>query len=321
MPDIDVGRQLTDIELAKLQKRIRKVYKQAEKELQKTIDDYFADFAQRDAKMLEKVSQGKITEEYYKQWRLNQIGRGRRYEALRDKCAERITRANEVAAEYINKAVPSVYALNRNYISYILEDTGAGIDFTIWNESAVRRLIVDKPNLMPYYPPERAVNRGIDLAYGQKQITATVTSGILQGKSVYKIAADLKARIQGMDDASAIRAARTAVTGAENGGRADQIHEAKDMGIKVWKRWVAIHDSHTRDSHRNLDGVEVEENEEFPNGLMYPGDPSGAPAEVYNCRCSLRAVQPETRPSKSGNTVESYKRWLAGKEETGRIQE
>lgn len=37
---------------------------------------------------------------------------------------------------------------------------------------------------MPYYPPQAALRRGIDLAFGKKQITASVTSALLQGKSI-----------------------------------------------------------------------------------------------------------------------------------------
>ena len=37
------------------------------------------------------------TEKDYQQWRLNQMGRGARLEALRDKLAERATEAKEVA--------------------------------------------------------------------------------------------------------------------------------------------------------------------------------------------------------------------------------
>ena len=47
----DEGHILTDQELAKLEKRIRRVYREAADELQSTIDDYFAQFEKRDTEM------------------------------------------------------------------------------------------------------------------------------------------------------------------------------------------------------------------------------------------------------------------------------
>lgn len=39
-----------------------------------------------------------------------------------------------------------------------------------------------------------------------------------------------------------------------------------------------------------LDGVAIANDKCFENGCMFPGDPGGAPEEVYNCRCTLLAV-------------------------------
>lgn len=70
-----------------------------------------------------------------------------------------------------------------------------------------------------------------------------------------------------------------------------------------------------RDSHAHLDGVQVEYNEKFPNGLMYPADPQGQPSEVYNCRCTLIADVLGMRGKRTNNTVESYEKWINEKNE------
>ena len=97
-------------------------------------------------------------------------------------------------------------------------------------------------------------------------------------------------------NSSAVRAARTAVTGAQNGGRMDSYKAASDMGIKVRKRWIATKDGRTRHSHQKLDGQTVDYDKPFVSDLgsemMYPGDPHGAkPADLYNCRCTMRTVE------------------------------
>ena len=43
----------------------------------------------------------------------------------------------------------------------------------------------------------------------------------------------------------------------------------------------------TRPSHRQVDGEIRELDEEFSNGLQFPGDPHGAAEEVCGCRCAL----------------------------------
>lgn len=290
----DLGQQMTDRELAALEKRIAKLYSEAGDELQETIDEYFENFFKRDAEMkslIGTIQNGKEwTEQDYKQWRLAQIGRGKRFEAMRDKVARRATDVNEVARAYINDTTPGIYSLNRNYAAYTIEQVSGSVGFDLWDEQTVKRLIKEQPELMPYYPPERALKRGIDLAWGKKQITASVTSSILQGKGIKGMADDLQRRITDMSRDSAIRTARTAVTGAQNAGRMDSYATAGKMGIKLKKEWLATLDSRTRHSHAMLDGEQVEQAKKFSNGCRFPGDPQGPPWEIYNCRCTLIAA-------------------------------
>lgn len=294
MANSDLGHKLTDKELAKLERRIAKLYRDAGEELQATIDAYFEQFAKRDEEMkalIGTVQNGKEwTEADYKQWRLNQIGRGERYQAMRDKVAQRATDANAVAVSYTNDATPGIYSLNRNYAAYTIERVTGNIGFDLWDEQTVKRLMVEQPDLMPYYPKDRALKRGIDLAYGKKQITASVTSSILQGKSIKHMADDLQKRITTMSRDSAIRTARTAVTGAQNAGRMDSYAAAEKMGIKLKKEWLATLDARTRHSHAMLDGEQVAQDKKFSNGCRFPGDPQGPPWEIYNCRCTLIAA-------------------------------
>ncbi len=297
MANSDIGHKLTDKELAKLERRIAKLYREAGKELQATIDAYFEQFKKRDEEMkalIGTVQNGKEwTEADYKQWRLNQIGRGERYQAMRDKVAQRATDANTVAVSYTNDATPGIYSFNRNYAAYTIEQVAGNVGFDLWDEQTVKRLMVEQPDLMPYYPPKRALKRGIDLEYGKKQITKSVTSSILQGKSIKHMANDLQKRITTMSRDSAIRTARTAVTGAQNAGRMDSYAAAEKMGIKLKKEWLATLDNRTRHSHAMLDGQKVDPDKPFKvDGyeIMFPGDTSAPGYLVYNCRCTMVAA-------------------------------
>lgn len=334
MPKPDQAHQWTDKELVALERRIARIYREARDELDETVKAYFEIFRKRDEEMKALIGtevNGKVwTKDDYKRWRFNQIGRGERYQDLLEKIAERMTKANEVAISYVNDVTLGIYTLNRNYAAYTIERVAGNVGFTLWDEATVKRLIVEEPDLMPYYPKKRALKRGIDLKWGKKQITKSVTSGLLQGKSVGKIATDLQARVSEMNRASAVRAARTAVTGAQNAGRMDSYKTASDMGIKVRKRWVATKDGRTRHSHQKLDGQTVEWDEPFTSELgkiRYPGDPRAKPANVYNCRCTLRTVEApgieaeprkmRVRDPKTGRNVvveemtyEQWERWV-----------
>mgnify|MGYP004648387077 FL=1 len=339
MATSDLGHKLTDKELAKLERRIAKLYREAGEELQATIDAYFEQFQKRDEEMkalIGTVQNGKEwTEADYKQWRLNQIGRGERYQAMRDKVARRATDANAVAVSYTNDATPGIYSLNRNYSAYTIEQVAGNVGFDLWDEQTVKRLMVEQPDLMPYYPPKRALKRGIDLAYGKKQITASVTSSILQGKSIKHMADDLQKRITTMSRDSAIRTARTAVTGAQNAGRMDSYAAAEKMGIKLRREWVATLDNRTRHAHAMLDGQQADIDKPFKvDGyeIMFPGDTSAPGYLVYNCRCTLIAAvegvdtstaQRRARNADTGQTEVisdmSYAEWAGWKKDTKQV--
>lgn len=289
----DYGHELTEKQLKTLENRIAKIYKEAAKDVKKAADEYFANFAIRDREQKALLDAGEITKQEYAQWRLAQMGRGERYQALANSLAERMTKANEVAVAYVNDATPSIYSLNRNWTAYTIESVAGDVGFNVWDEATVRRLIVDRPDVMPYYPPKRAVNRGIDLKYGKKQITAQITSSILKGDDLKGIVRGLTTKIPTMNLFSAIRTARTATTAAQNGGRLDSMMQAEKMGLRIKKEWMATHDGRVRHEHAMLDGQQVDLDEPFKiDGyeLDYPGDPTGEPEMVYNCRCTMVQV-------------------------------
>ncbi|MGC5027453.1 phage minor head protein [Tsukamurella sp. DT100] len=88
------------------------------------------------------------------------------------------------------------------------------------------------------------------------------------------------------------RIARTEVQGAVEAGQYEAARASESqLGITLWKRWIATPDTRTRHSHWLADGQAVRLAERFTVGtaqLLYPADPSsGAASEIINCRCSL----------------------------------
>lgn len=274
----------TDEKLEEMEKRLSAIYSRAEKEIQKTADEYFARFAKQDEAKRKLLEQGKITEDEYKKWRKGKVMYGKRFTEMKEQCAKQLLNVNQTAIAYVNGELPGVYAINYNAISGAVDGVG-GYSFTLVDSDTVRNLAVTDKSLLPY----KEIDPAKDIPWNMKKINAETLQGILQGESMDKIAKRLR-KVQEMNRTQAIRSARTIVTGAENKGRQDSYARAEADGIIIQKEWIATNDGRTRHSHAMLDGATVDQDKKFRNGLMYPGDPSGRPEEVYNCRCSVAAV-------------------------------
>lgn len=279
----DAGHDESDELLKKMQAEVEDVYRTAQKDLQKKIDDYVGKFAKDDAKKQKLVANGKMSQEDYEAWKQKTMLTGKQYRQMLNTVSTDLTNADKIARSIINGYTPEAYAVGMNYGTYQIESgTTFNTNFTLYNRETVERLLRDDPQLLPM--PK--VNIPKDKAWNYKHIKSAVTQGIIQGESMPKIAKRLE-NVVGMDKRAAIRNARTAVNGAENAGRMDSFYRAKEMGIGVKKQWLATPDGRTRDSHVEIDLEVVELEENFSNGCEYPGDPGGDPAEVYGCRCAM----------------------------------
>ena len=317
---MDYGHKLTDDELKELEKRISAEYSQAEKEVSEKLADYLSAFARKDEEQKALVEAGEITEKEYLNWRVGQIAIGQRWDALRNNLAEDYHNANKIAKSMTTEQSKDIYALNYNYGVFEVESaTDMDTGFVLYDKSTVERLMRDDPQMLP--PPGKKVSErikaGEDVLWNNQQIQSVMMQSLLQGESIGKIANRLAVAVGDSNKVGAIRNARTMTTGAENAGRVDSYKRADEMGIKIKQMWIATIDERTRQSHRELDGQSVEPGETFSNGCEYPGDPKGAPEEVYNCRCTLVAKFPGIPYTfaERGTDKEEYLEWKKGKEE------
>ena len=308
---MDYGHKATDDELKKLEQRISREYQQAYKEISEKCDKYFKSFEAKDAKMLEKVANGLMSEQDYKTWRYNQTMTGEKWVALKNSIASDMVQTDEMAMALVNNTLPDIYALNYNFGTYEIEKgLNASTSFTLVDRDTVQRMMSDNPDIFP----KPTLNKIKDGIWNRQHITSAVAQGILQGESMQGIAKRLLS-VTNMDKVAAIRNARTYTTSAENGGRMDSYRRAEDMGIKMRKMWISTQDERTRESHRELDRIVVDTEEEFPNKLMYPADPSGDPSEVYNCRCTMVAVlKGHEYKDVDYRDKADYEKWKAEKE-------
>ncbi len=280
---LDKGHKITDDELKKLERKLTKEYKQASKEVTQKLESHLSRFETKDKLKLNELKAEKITEEEYKQWRVGQMMMGKRWEEMKQTLAEDLTNVNQIAMSMVKETLPDVYALNHNYGTFEVEK-GSQIDtsYTLYDRQTVETLAKENPKLLP----DPKVNIPKDVRWNKQSINSAVLQGVLQGEDVRRISKRM-VEVTDMNRKGAIRNARTIYTGVENRARRDSYERALDFGIDMEQTWVATLDGRTRESHRWLDGETRPIGEEFSNGLEYPGDPSGDPREVYNCRCTL----------------------------------
>ena len=278
----DKAHALTDREIERMERELSVIYERAEKELSEKVEKYFAQFEKLDEQKRALVDAGKMTEQEYKLWRQGKIMSGKHWTAMKEQAAQELLNANKTAMAYINDQLPGIYAINYNGVVDGINGQIKGYSFELVDANTVKNLATSEKTLLPY----KYVDGKKDVRWNTQKVNSEIMQGIIQGESIPKMAKRLS-NVTEMNRTSAIRNARTTVTSAENKGRMDMLHEARDKGVEMQKVWRATSDSRTRDSHAALDGAIADIDDEFDNGLMYPGDPDGEPSEVYNCRCTL----------------------------------
>ena len=291
----DKAHLATDELLDKMERRLRPIHTRARDEIGEAWKAYLQEAGAEISDLQRQYQEAKAANDMELTRQLGKsLGRAKRERTLMDKryreltqqTAEQLAHVNETATAYINNNLPEVYAINYNATGEAFDGIG-GYSFTLTDADTVRNLVESDRSFLPM----RNLDVSRDIAWNIEKMNAEVLQGILQGESMDKIA-DRLAQVIGMNSRSAVSAARTMVTSAENKGRQDGFERAAASGIILKREWIATSDGRTRDWHRELDGVTVGVDEPFENAIgkiMYPGDPSANGANVWNCRCTLAA--------------------------------
>lgn len=315
----DQAHDYADRKIAEFQAEVWETYQQAQADAQEALSAFLKRFEKEDAKRRKLVEKGEMTKAEYRSWRQGQILRSKQLSSTLDQVSQAMTEANQVAMAALAGKLPEVYAENANYSAFwMCKETGLAVGFDLVDPDTVQHMLTagEAVLMLP------SVNVAKDMAWNRKLVASQLTQGVLLGESIPKMARRVQ-RVTGSNYATAVRTARTTVTGAENAGRVHSYQRAKEMGIKLQKEWLATLDGRTRHSHRQLDGQKIpnEEGAKFDNGCRYPGDPQGRYDEICNCRCTLVAAiegvdtSDAERWSKlpEGMTYEEWKNELAPK--------
>lgn len=165
-----------------------------------------------------------------------------------------------------------------------------GKDYAWDQRPEITRYLAEVTNRLVRVPDEV-----FDLVAGQ------MAAGVNLGESIPKLAA----RVDGVLSTTgsdrwqnrAVVIARTEAIGALNAGRVEafRVVAEDDPELNLEMMWLATEDSRTRPTHREAEGQRVPVGTPFNVGgfdLRFPGDPSGPPQEVIQCRCVPLLVEP-----------------------------
>lgn len=124
----------------------------------------------------------------------------------------------------------------------------------------------------------------------KKRLKASLAEGLLKGESIPDLAKRVDEVMGNRIASSAKTIARTETLSASNAGT---LFGYEQTGIVQKKEWLATLDDKVRDAHAEADGIVVGVNDNFSVGgdtLDFPGDPSGSPENIINCRCTILPV-------------------------------
>ena len=307
MPQPDLGDLYTSKELIDMERKVARLYEQASKDIQEKLDDFTRKMAAKEKVLLQKVKDGKMTQEEFDHWKAGVAFRGKLWEQKAAQISAVLADTNTVATNLLRDKQIGVFAMNSNYAAYNFEH-GAGLSFgfDIYDEKTVARLLADDPNILPF----KKLDKKKDIKWNFKNIRSQITQGIVQGESIPKIAQRLADVVPNRNKKQMVLHARTAMTSAQNGGRQERYKEAEKLGIKFKKIWRATLDGRTRDAHRDLDGQKVDPDKDFEvwgYKIRFPGDPWARPELVYNCRCTMITEDVEYPPD--AQSRRAYREW------------
>ena len=122
------------------------------------------------------------------------------------------------------------------------------------------------------------------------KLRQAIADGIEAGEGATKLADRVSGVFSEATTSRSVLIGRTESTKAYAMGSLEGMKQVGADG----KEWLTAHDNDVRQSHTDAeaDGA-IPLNNSFSNGLAFPGDPSGDPSEVCNCRCTLLPVLSE----------------------------
>ena len=306
----DKAHILTDKKLEEMERRLSAIYSVSQKKIQAKMLEFAKGIDGKASELLKAIKEAeteaeeKAAKNAYLQYFKKEVVKSKAFKDLSAEITLDLFNTNTQASAYINSQTPEIYALNYNWINEQL--TKDIPDF-------VAQEITPKEADEYGDLTKQTVSKAKDTKWNENNIKKSVIVGaslLLGANAIMKRSAKLTAK---KNRNSASMHSEGMGTDAETKARVDGMYYAKYLGNKMSKIWITAGDNRVRHSHAMLDGKEIKLDAIFDNGCKRPRDPNGIPAEICNCRCSLKygvegTEKGETRSARKGEVTGSYKK-------------
>lgn len=305
---MDKAHRLTDKRIQAIERHLNGLYSSEYKRMFKGLKPFVDGIKKQSAELLNKINAAETVKEiqdgkseYIKFYK--SLIKSKEFRKLQNAISDSLYKLNVQASQYADKYSAEIYALNYNYLGNGLNNDLNGYKF--------KRVSVE--DVEKYGELTRqTVDKAKDTKWNDKNFSKSVIVGAGLLLASDKILNRALKNTVNKNLTSAKMQTSGIISDAESKGRFDSILRANDEGFNVRKTWKAIHDNRTRDSHIELDGTIIPIDREFLPGLSRPRDPSGAAAEICNCRCELGydvgQEKGKTRTYREGEVTGSYKK-------------
>lgn len=257
----------TDEEIAKMEKELTAIYSQS-----------YKDIKRKSNRILDKINYSTTMTPAQ---RIVEVNKYKRLKSLENQVSEILKDTNAEAVKIINSKMGGVYLENYKASTSMFPQYA---NFPRIGKSAVKMVLHEQ--ITPF--KQLSIDTLLSRADIQRELTQSLTNGIMQGESIPNIAKRIK-DITNKNLSQSVRIARTETTRVENSAKQDVGEQGTKLGFKMKKRWVSTTDSRTRPAHGRANGQIVDIDKPFIVGgekLMYPGDEAGSAWNVVNCRCT-----------------------------------
>jgi hypothetical protein len=293
-----------------MEKRLSAIYSVSQRKIQAKMLEFAKNIEPKTIELLKAIKKAKTDEEKskakkaYLQYFKKEVLKSKAFKDLSSEIAIDLFDTNTKATDYINSQTPEIYALNYNWINKEMKK-----DIPDFVSQQITPKEAEKYGELTM----QTVSKAKDMKWNEDNIKKSVIVGatlLLGANAIMKRSAKLTVE-KNRNSASMHNSGMG--TDAENKARLDGMYWAEYLGNKMHKVWISTPDNRTRDSHALLDGVDIPLDQIFDNGCSRPRDPNGEPAEICNCRCSLKYLdiggeKGQKRFAREGEVTGSYKK-------------